>query len=591
MLVIIVLLAMISAYLIASGINRTSSEVSVERDLRTREALLQAKAALIAYAAAQAWTNKAGNPFPDKTDQPGSLPCPDNDNNGGADAVPDCTSGASRVGRFPWKTVGAPELRDASGETLWYAVSASFRTRSNTTRVNSDTQGALTVVGTAPETNVVALLIAPGAPVQDPLLSGQSQDRSSANVNRVASYLEDKNAGGTDVYTTAAPGANGVYDAGATTYNSMAQSVSFFNDRMVSITAAELMSVVEPVVAARIERYIKPYLTAYFQEWGAFPFPAKFDDPDPGSNSDVSPPVTTRTQAQYIGDATQTAGLLPVTASASYSYVSSSASVTLTSGLADSLSGLSCTSVTDGIRCDFTVNSLDNWFLCGSWTNRHCIVNPSFRLVADVANVGLSIATLNDADVTVTNSSGTARTMTSVTLTRALSSTGTATITYQGTWSYSNNWDSPKTRSMRVTFPVKAGKLTDEDDADAGFFIRNEWYRQLYYAVSPGYLPGAGASCTVRPALPGVPAADSCLMVNDLPSRYSANDDKRAILILMGRSLNGSARPSSSLGNYLEGTNATALSSPLYVFQHREIPSASINDKVIVVCPDASACP
>ncbi|OGA19961.1 MAG: hypothetical protein A3H32_20475, partial [Betaproteobacteria bacterium RIFCSPLOWO2_02_FULL_63_19] len=279
MIVIIVLLALISAYLIASGINRTSSEVAIERDQRTREALLQAKAALIAYAAAQAWTNKAGDPFPDKTDQPGSLPCPDIDNNGGADAIPDCTSGASRVGRFPWKTIGAPELRDASGETLWYAVSASFRTRSNTTIVNSDTQGALTVVGTAPESNVVALLIAPGAPVQDPLISGQSQDRSSTNVNRVASYLEDKNAGGTDTYTSAAPGANGVYDAGATTYNSMAQSVAFFNDRMVSITAAELMSVVEPVVAARIERYIKPYLTAYFQEWGAFPFPANFADP------------------------------------------------------------------------------------------------------------------------------------------------------------------------------------------------------------------------------------------------------------------------------------------------------------------------
>ena len=181
--------------------------------------------------------------------------------------------------------------------------------------------------------------------------------------------------------------------------------------------------------------------------------------------------------------------------------------------------------------------------------------------------------------------------MSSTALVRTLTANGEATLTFDGTHSYANFGLSPFTRSMRATFPIAASNLTAAGDDDAGFFIRNEWYRQLYYAVSPGYLPGAGASCTVRPALPDTPAADSCLMVDGLPSRYSANDDKRAILIVMGRSLNGSSRPSSGLGDYLEGTNATALSSPLHVFQHREIPSTSINDKVIVVCPDTSACP
>ena len=69
------------------------------------------------------------------------------------------------------------------------------------------------------------------------------------------------------------------------------------------------------------------------------------------------------------------------------------------------------------------------------------------------------------------------------------------------------------------------------------------------------------------------------------------HNDKRAILLLMGRSLNGSARPSPTLGDYLEGYNATALSSPQYVFEHRAGVATSINDRAVVVCPDTALCP
>jgi len=81
-------------------------------------------------------------------------------------------------------------------------------------------------------------------------------------------------------------------------------------------------------------------------------------------------------------------------------------------------------------------------------------------------------------------------------------------------------------------------------------------------------------------------------MVNNLPSpRYTTLNDKRAILLLMGRPLNGSARPSPTLGNYLEGSNVTALSSPQYVFEHRAGAARSINDRVVVLCPDTTLCP
>ena len=69
---------MLSAFLIASALNRSSTDISNEREDRSMSALRQAKAALIAYAANEQWQNTGGvTPF-----QPGALPCPDRDNDG-----------------------------------------------------------------------------------------------------------------------------------------------------------------------------------------------------------------------------------------------------------------------------------------------------------------------------------------------------------------------------------------------------------------------------------------------------------------------------------------------------------------------------
>jgi hypothetical protein len=272
-------------------------------------------------------------------------------------------------------------------------------------------------------------------------------------------------------------------------------------------------------------------------------------------------------------------------------------SVTMTGGVYGSFfSGPSCTTIgaapAAGFDCSFTLNSLNSPFVCGSFFNRYCIVNPSFRVAGDIANVGMSFANMADSDVTVTSAGGTPRAMSSTTLTRTLSSAGAATVTFNGTHAYSRYDSSPFTRSFKVTFPVVVSALTGSGDPNAGWFISNQWYRQVYYAVSPGYLPGGGAACTARPAPPAAPPANSCLMVNNLPSpRYSTLNDKRAILLLMGRSLNGSARPSPTLGNYLEGFNLTALSSPQYVFEHRAGAASTINDRAVVVCPDTTLCP
>ena len=79
-----------------------------------------------------------------------------------------------------------------------------------------------------------------------------------------------------------------------------------------------------------------------------------------------------------------------------------------------------------------------------------------------------------------------------------------------------------------------------------------------------------------------MPATPSCLTVNTLPTSYASTTDKRVILILTGRSINGSSRPSATLSNYLEGQNTTPTD---FIYEHRAGVASSINDRVVVIAP------
>jgi hypothetical protein len=57
----------------------------------------------------------------------------------------------------------------------------------------------------------------------------------------------------------------------------------------------------------------------------------------------------------------------------------------------------------------------------------------------------------------------------------------------------------------------------------------------------------------------------------------------QAVLVLAGRSLNGTARPSSVISDYLEGANRTG--SGTYTYEHRSGVPTSINDRVVVISP------
>jgi hypothetical protein len=553
MIAFIILMVFMSAWLIATALNRTNAELSNERARVTRDSLQTAKRALIAYAAAEQWQVSRGESFK----QPGALPCPDTDGDGSSEGL--CSNAASRVGRIPWKNIGLDDLRDSSGEKLWYALSANFRKlpypAGGYTVINSDTQGTLTVTGATPAANVVAIVFAPGPP-----LSGQSRDPSnSAAYNSPANYLEGYNA----------------------SYNSFATataSTDTFNDRLVVITQQELMEAVEPVVAAMIERDVKPYITTYSNDWGydaswnqkdAFPFPAKFADINP-DQKDVG--GTPRTQADYTGNATDVGtkagyGLLPLTPSASYSWTAGSGSLSTVSGLG-LLTLSSCADASGAWRCNFTIVGLGGFLLFS---------NLRFRLEGEIANAGLSFPTLPAvSDVTVTctlGCSSSAVSLGSPTLKAHLSSSGKGTIAFEGTYS-----DCPilfcLIRSMQVTIPaISASKLTSPDYNvnPAAWFIANEWYRQTYYSVWPASLPGGSGS----------PCSPSCLTVNNLPPSYTTSSDKKAILVLAGRALGSASHPSSSLASYLEGENANGDA----VFEHRSGKTTSINDRVVVLSP------
>ena len=156
-----------------------------DRDKVSLEALTQAKAGLIAYAVSVQPDTYAK--------RPGELPCPDLDNDGDAEIT--CFQAEQRIGRLPWRTLKLPDLRDGSGERLWYALSTTFQrktfnqcpTSGGPACLNSDTRGTLTVRDSAGVVifdasgggGAIAVLLAPG-PVITRIGKREPQDRSCA---------------------------------------------------------------------------------------------------------------------------------------------------------------------------------------------------------------------------------------------------------------------------------------------------------------------------------------------------------------------------------------------------------------------------
>jgi len=569
LIALLALAALISAFLIATALNLTSAGISNEREDRSMSALRQAKAALIAYAASEQWQAYKGQ----EKDQPGALPCPDSNDTGASAGV--CSGAANRVGRLPWATIGSTDFRDASGERLWYAVSSSFY-KNSANIINSDTQGLLTVAGAAPASNVVAIVFAPGE-----ALSGQ--DRIGQH-NLPAAYLEG--------FTAASPDY---------TFKSVATPSSTANDRMLVITQADLMATVEPVVAARIQRDIAPLIQTYFTKWGAYPFAAPFDVTGGGPGREPQPipdPILDRLQSTYKGASTLTTGLLPLTNDPNWFRWTNAAVTTIQKAGTGIYTGASTISP-DPTTC--TISSSPSQATCQvNYPGTDSDDRPVIKVEIFLANWNMAFA--NSPSPADSPSPFTA----AVNLTMTANPGGDIQMDKYGPWSFVSP-DFPPTRTfvaqgttnavltyigrlqpapgtkngVSITIPLPSPSYLTITSSDPGvnpsgaWFISNQWYRQTFYAVSSGFVPGGGGACSPPPAAPPPP---SCLTVNNLPSPTN----KQAILVFAGRALNGSTRPSANLANYLEGQNSTPAD---LIFEHRAGVPTAINDRVVVVSP------
>ena len=239
-MVMLVIMIVGAAALLVSSLN--SSSIKIARDKTTADALAKAKEALIGRALAD-------------INRPGSLPCPDTDDDGSAETLAgdECPS---YTGRLPWRTLGLPDLRDGTGERLWYALSQKFHD-DNSIHINSETQGTLSIGGTNAASSVIAIVFSPG-----PALNSASRSpsitatcaslKNSPSVAQslcATNYLEGSNAALNVSAVPATPNLN---------YQS-ANSSSTFNDQMILITHRELM----PLVEKRIAREVKGCLDGY----------------------------------------------------------------------------------------------------------------------------------------------------------------------------------------------------------------------------------------------------------------------------------------------------------------------------------------
>ena len=243
--------------------------IDYAKDAKTELALAQVKQALIGWSAAR-------TPTPSSlTNRPGELPCPDMNDNG-LDDDGSCSAGA--IGRVPWQTLGIPRPLDGSGETIWYAIAGPFRYKNvNPQPITSDTLGNLLVYqdtsATTLTSQAIAVLFAPGPP-----LGTQARGTTTALCSTTGTTIQQRNCAAN--YLESTGGGNNAQTGGPFI---QATASGTFNDRVLAITNADLM----PLVEQRVAREMMAILEKYRAATGIYPWS---DLSDGNSNSGYSHP-------------------------------------------------------------------------------------------------------------------------------------------------------------------------------------------------------------------------------------------------------------------------------------------------------------
>ncbi len=550
LLVLMVILVLGVSWMLASALTSWLNPAATNPS-RNGEVLGQAKAALLGYVAKEVMDISGANP----EQNPGRLPCPElrayvGTANEGI-AAGNCTLPA--VGRLPWRTLGLDKLVDASGEPLWYVVSPGWAYTSGNLQINFNTVGQITLQnaqGNPIASNLIALIIAPGPPLSvqaSPNCAAINQTRALSTLpppaNWYQNYLECQNA---------------TYLA-ATTF-AMAGPSGSFNDQVVQITANDVMRAIEGPIAQRIQTQIAPAINSVYTTANGwtntqplYPFAAPFSSPSP----EVDPPND--------GSVGNYEGVLPIAQDAA-------TEVTWLS-----VPPISCTISPPGggVSCGLcTVSS----------TTVSCTVAgvgppaPTLQLTAYASKVGTGFRQPPGILSKVSDPGFSSRS-----IENTLQSNGTAMVVYQGVPPLGVS-------SLTITINAADDPITSSDQAIApntSWFIRNQWYKFTYYAVSQGFAPGGAGGCGPNPTLP------LCLTINN---DAVPNDDKHAVLVFAGRALTTPAervgaacstsaaqtRPSGQLTSYFECENATVADS---VFEKRPAATSAFNDHAFAIAP------
>jgi hypothetical protein len=561
-----------ASWFLVSQLNAESGGIAAARKNRNAEVLNHAKQALIGYVAAQA--AKAGE------NNPGAMPCPENlgdfDSTTGRQGLVGTTCGTTTIGRFPWRTLGLDQLVDASGEPLWYVVSPGWgvATGSNTT-INSNSVSQLTVDGVP--NDAVALIIAPGPAFAVPAAAGctaWNQVRPTIGTPDWRNYLECENATSPAdaIFVTTGPSAS-------------------FNDQVIKLTVADVMPAIEAAIAHRIEREIVPALKDVYlaPNWGLTTWPA--GPSPPGVLDRIYPyaaPFGNPDAANFSGTSVTTRGLLPLAHSETFpgsgvactidavadprcnptlvSWSNASPSISFT-GLGVTLtSGCSYWGPTDYAVCSGTYTGTPTQITVSGPQSNGAM---SLRAV-NAAATGLvfwfdllsgSFTSLSPSPSLRLNNNGTL----TVSITAAPPApAGLAGVMY---WIYV-----PGNATSDHSLLDGRAAASAPPPPSTAWFMRNEWHKLVYYALSPGY--------AASDAAPRACALGTCLSVTNV----TPTGLQRAILVLAGRSINGSARPSATLGNYLEFGNATAAYERRTVSASNAIaPAQRFNDRIVVI--------
>lgn len=256
-----------------------ASSLQVEQDEKTMRVLGEAKAALIAWAVSH-------------PSHPGQMPYPDRNGDGNYDGYSDCFatnvsfSYSFLLGRLPLRgldpncnnhgiTVSAAlgeDFRDGTGEPLWYAVSKNLVHDYNGTGSNPIINPSIANIatdwievvdrnGNVISNRVAAVIIAPGTSVG-------AQDRSSAapdareyldRIVRTSDGVPFKNYSLPPLEANQFIMGEDIRRVGAN--DTVFQKPYYFNDKLVFITADELLAALE----VRAANELKNALLNYFE--------------------------------------------------------------------------------------------------------------------------------------------------------------------------------------------------------------------------------------------------------------------------------------------------------------------------------------